>query len=99
MATDPRDIFGEYDPPYKFNDNPTEEQKEVSQKIMEKYEKIAVYETQIEDMLHALQDRLDEFKGSKKLTAFEEGRQTAYLEMMDIIKTRHKMIMEVLSDE
>lgn len=62
-------------------------------------EKVVEYELQIEDMLHALQGRLDEFKDSKKLTEFEQGRQTAYLEMMDIIKTRHKMIMEVISEE
>ncbi|MBQ3072937.1 MAG: hypothetical protein IJD20_06555 [Oscillospiraceae bacterium] len=62
-------------------------------------EKLVEYELQIEDMLHALQERLDEFGDSKKLTEFEQGRQTAYLEMMDIIKTRHKMILDVLSEE
>jgi hypothetical protein len=62
-------------------------------------EKVVEYELQIEDMLHALQERLDEFGDSKKLTEFEQGRQTAYLEMMDIIKTRHKMILDVLSEE
>ena len=62
-------------------------------------EKVVEYELQIEDMLHALQERLDEFGDSKKLTEFEQGRQTAYLEMWDIIKTRHKMILDVLSEE
>ena len=62
-------------------------------------EKVVEYELQIEDMIHALQERLDEFGDSKKLTEFEQGRQTAYLEMMDIIKTRHKMILAVLSEE
>lgn len=62
-------------------------------------EKVVEYELQLEDMLHALQERLDEFGDSKKLNEFEQGRQTAYLEMMDIIKTRHKMILNVLSDE
>lgn len=62
-------------------------------------EKVVEYELQIEDMLHALQERLDEFGDSKKLTEFEQGRQTAYVEMMDIIKTRHKMILDVLSEE
>ena len=62
-------------------------------------EKVVEYELQIEDMLHALQERLDEFGDGKKLTEFEQGRQTAYLEMMDIIKTRHKMILDVLSEE
>lgn len=62
-------------------------------------EKVVEYELQIEDMLHALQERIEEFGDSKKLSEFEQGRQTAYLEMMDIIKTRHKMILDVLSDE
>lgn len=62
-------------------------------------EKVVEYELQIEDMLHALQERIDEFGESKNLSKFEQGRQTAYLEMMDIIKTRHKMILDVLSDE
>lgn len=66
---------------------------------MSDQEKVVEYELQIEDMLHALQERLDEFGDSKKLTEFEQGRQTAYLEMMDIIKTRHKMILDVLSEE
>lgn len=63
-------------------------------------EKVVEYELQIEDMLHALQERLDELNGqSKDLSEFEQGRQLAYTEMMDIIKTRHKMILDVLSDE
>lgn len=66
---------------------------------MSNKDKVTEYEMQIEDMLHALQERLDEFKDGEKLTEFEQGRQTAYLEMMDIIKTRHKMILDVLSDE
>lgn len=60
-------------------------------------EKVIEYELQIEDMLKTLQERLDEFKGdSKKLSEFEQGREMAYIEMMDIIKTRHQMILEVL---
>ena len=66
---------------------------------MTEKEKMVQYELQIEDMLHVLQERLDEFGDSKDLTEFEQGRQTAYLEMMDIIKTRHKMILDVLSEE
>lgn len=62
-------------------------------------EKVVEYELQIEDMLHALQGRLDEFGESKELTEFEQGRQIAYLEMMDIIKTRHQMIMDVMTEE
>lgn len=66
---------------------------------MTEKEKMVQYELQIEDMLHVLQERLDEFGDSKDLTEFEQGRQTAYLEMMDIIKTRHKMILDFLSEE
>ena len=62
-------------------------------------EKVIVYEMQIEDMLRALQDRLDELDKAKDLDDFEQGRQLAYTEMMDIIKTRHKMILEVLEIE
>lgn len=59
-------------------------------------EKVVEYELQIEDMLRALRDRLGEFEGGKKLNEFDQGRQTAYMEMMDIIKTRHSMILEVI---
>ena len=62
-------------------------------------DKVIEYELQIEDMLHALQDRLDELDKAKDLDDFEKGRQLAYTEIMDIIKTRHKMIMDVVSDE
>ena len=61
-------------------------------------DKVIEYELQIEDMLHAIQDRIGELDG-KKLDEFEEGRLLAYTEMMDIIKTRHKMIMEVISED
>lgn len=61
-------------------------------------DKVIEYELQIEDMLHTLQERLAEFEG-KKLDDFEQGRKLAYTEMMDIIKTRHKMIMDVLNEE
>lgn len=62
-------------------------------------EKVVEYELQIEDMLRALQDRLDEFDKAENMDNFEKGRQLAYTEMMDIIKTRHKMILEVLEEE
>ena len=61
-------------------------------------DKVIEYELQIEDMLHALQDRLNELNQSEDLDDFEKGRQLAYTEMMEIIKTRHKMIMEVIED-
>ena len=61
-------------------------------------DKILEYELQIADMLHVLQDRLEEFN-DKKLDDFELGRQLAYTEMMDIIKTRHRIILDVISDD
>lgn len=61
-------------------------------------EKVIEYELHIEDMLRAIQERIDEFDRPNRLSEFEQGRQTAYIEMMDIIKTRHKMILEVLND-
>lgn len=65
--------------------------------MMNDREKITEYELQIEDMLHAIQERLSEFEGN--LSEFEQGRQLAYTEMMDIIKTRHQLILEVLGEE
>lgn len=61
-------------------------------------EKIAVYETQIEDMLHAIEERISEYDDGDK-SEFEQGRHLAFLEMMDIIKTRHAMIHKVVEDE
>lgn len=60
--------------------------------------KSAVYETEIEDMLKAIQERLDELSG-KKLDDFDQGRQLAFIEMLEIIKTRHKVIMDVLKED
>ena len=66
---------------------------------MDDREKVIEYELQIEDMLCTIQDRLDEFEPGGLLTEFEQGRQTAYLEMMDIIRTRYQMVLEVLGAE
>lgn len=65
---------------------------------MSDHDKVIEYELQIEDMLHALQDRLDEFEKNEDMDDFEKGRQLAYTEIMDIIKSRHQMIMEVISE-
>ena len=62
-------------------------------------DKVIEYELQIEDMLHTLNERLSEFGDGKNLSEFEQGRQLAYTEMVDIIKTRHKMIVEVLEEK
>ena len=57
------------------------------------------YEVHIEDMLHVLQERMAEFGDGKGLSEFEQGRQMAYREMMDIIKTRHSMILDLIADK
>ena len=61
-------------------------------------EKVNAYELQIEDMLLTIKERLDEFKSSDTLNEFEQGRQEAYVEIMDIIKTRHSMIYKIIDD-
>ena len=61
-------------------------------------DKVIEYELQIRDMLYALQERLDEF-AVKKLDDFELGQKLAYTEILDIIKTRHQMILEILNEE
>lgn len=60
-------------------------------------EKVVEYELQIEDMLHTIQQRIAELE-SKKRDEFEDGRYLAYTEIMDIIRTLHKMIMDVIDD-
>ena len=61
-------------------------------------EKVAAYEMHIEDMLHSIMERLEELEEKKNLSEFEEGRHLALIEMMEIIRTRHQMILEVLED-
>ena len=57
-------------------------------------EKVVAYEMHIEDMLNVLIERLAEFEGANELDAFQQGRQLAYIEMIDFIKTRHGLILE-----
>ena len=61
-------------------------------------DKVIEYELQIEDMLHAIQLRIEELENINR-NDFEDGRYLAYTEMMDIINTRHKMIMDVISED
>ena len=61
-------------------------------------EKLIAYEMHIEDMLNVLIERLAEFEGMNELEPFQQGRQLAYIEMIDIIKTRHGLILELLED-
>lgn len=61
-------------------------------------EKVVTYELHIEDMLRVLKERLSELNESTDLDEFQQGRQLAYEEMLDIIRTRHKMIWEMFED-
>ena len=65
---------------------------------MENNKKAVVYEMHIEDMLHAIQERMDEMK-NQKLDDFGQGRQLAYTEMWQIITTRHNMILDLISED
>ena len=62
-------------------------------------DKVLEYEIYIKNMLCTLQERLDEFGDGKNLSDFEMGRHLAYIEMMDIIKTRYSIILELIADE
>lgn len=59
-------------------------------------QKIVQYEMQMEEILGVLELRLSELKGN--LDEFDQGKQLAYTEMIDIIKTRHNMIMDVIAE-
>ena len=65
---------------------------------MKDREKVVTYELHIEDMLHVLKERLAELDESTSLDEFQQGRQLAYQEMLDIIKTRHQIIWEMFED-
>lgn len=60
---------------------------------------VGVYETFIRDMLQVFLSRYKEFENVKELSDFDKGRQLAYWEILDIIKTRKDIISDVLSEE
>ena len=62
-------------------------------------EKVVAYEMHIEDMLNVLVERLAEFEGKNELDPFQQGRRLAYIEIMDIIRTRHGLILELLETD
>ena len=64
---------------------------------MNDHEKVMEYEIEIASMLHAIQERLDEL-ADRPLDDFDKGRQLAFIEMLDIIQTRHNIIMEIVQD-
>ena len=59
-------------------------------------DKVIEYELQIEDMLRAIQSNLDELNDRRDLSQFDQGRQLAFEEIIDIIKTRYSMIFDVI---
>lgn len=65
---------------------------------MSDYEKALTYEVHIEEMLTAIQERMDELRDSTELSEFDQGRQLAFFEVMDMIKTRHSIILELIEE-
>lgn len=63
---------------------------------MNSQEKVIAYETHIEDLLHAILERKAELDNAEMLDDFQQGRQLAYEEVIDMINTRHAMILELL---
>lgn len=63
---------------------------------MSDQEKVAAYEMHIEDLLHAILERKAELQNIEYLDDFQRGRQLAYEEVIDMIQTRHAMILELL---
>ena len=60
------------------------------------YNSEAVYETHIEDILNVIRERLEELTG-KDLDDFETGKKLAYTELLEIVSSRYKMILETLA--
>ena len=60
---------------------------------------VGVYETFVRDMLQVFLSRYKELEDTKDLSDFDKGRQLAYWEILDIIKTRKDIIADVLSEE
>ena len=65
---------------------------------MDNYQKVVAYEMHIEDLLKAVTERLNELSEQDQLDDFQKGRQLAFWEVMDMIKTRHAMILELIED-
>lgn len=60
---------------------------------------VGVYETFVRDMLQVFLSCYKELEDAKDLSDFDKGRQLAYWEILDIIKTRKDIIADVLSEE
>lgn len=59
--------------------------------------KAGIYEMQLIDFMHTLQERYNEIDPSE--SSFEDGRKEAYEEIIDMIKTRYSMISDILSED
>lgn len=62
-------------------------------------DRIAVYETFIRNMLNVFCERYDEVHKQDSKSEFDQGREEAYWEILDIIKTRKEMIFEILAED
>ena len=65
---------------------------------MDDYQKVVAYEVHIEDLLKAIAERLAELSKQTQLDDFQKGRQLAFWEVMEMIKTRHSMILELIEE-
>jgi len=65
---------------------------------MDDYQKVVAYELHLEDLLKAIAERLDELSKQNQLDDFQKGRQFAFWEVMEMIKTRHSMILELIEE-
>ncbi len=63
---------------------------------MDSEQKVVQYQMQIEDFMNSINQRLSEFEG--ELDEFQQGRQLAYTEVMEMISTRYKMIQDIVND-
>ena len=61
-------------------------------------QKVVAYEVHIEDLLKAIAERFNELSEQDHLDDFQKGRQLAFWEVMEMIKTRHSMILELIED-
>lgn len=66
---------------------------------MDDNERALAYELHISDMLMTLNERLNELESEENLSDFDKGRKLAYEEILDIIKTRHEILLETISDD
>lgn len=62
-------------------------------------DRIAVYETFIRDMLNVFSERYDEVHKQDSKREFDQGREAAYWEVLDIINTRKEMISDILTED